>query len=372
MQAMHSGTFVRCLRLEPEIQVRRTSMGTQAAARRGLLWSLRSNPSSVFSPLQFGSCHLQPLCIRCRLFCSSSSQTTRKSTQHDFSELTSLSIKPVTELSQDSLCDLGFTDTQAEQISDAISKIRGGNAAKHAPSTLTALFFLGLNPSSVLKLLEKCPELFTVKESLLQQRIGNLRKLGLVEGSLQRVVAYYPQILTVPLKTIKYVVMFLRERCLFTVQQVTDILRESPAVVVENTSQLEYKFQYVYFRMGVKQAQMVKSRLFRFPLDEVRCRHCFLERRGLYETPDKKGQTMIVNPRLESILNVSEDTFLTDVAMASAEEFDVFKRLLVREWHEEEVERTGSIEADSDDDDAEEVEDEEAGRRSAYKNRRKK
>lgn len=62
-------------------------------------------------------------------------------------------------------------------------------------------------------------------------------------GSLQRVVAYYPQILTVPVKTIKNAVLFLREKCLFTVRQVTDILRDSPAIVVENINQLEYKFQ---------------------------------------------------------------------------------------------------------------------------------
>lgn len=77
---------------------------------------------------------------------------------------------------------MGFTETQAEHVYDAVSRVRGGSAAKHALSTLTALFVLGLNPSSVLKVLEKCPELYTVKESQLQQRIGNLRKLGLVEG----------------------------------------------------------------------------------------------------------------------------------------------------------------------------------------------
>lgn len=47
----------------------------------------------------------------------------------------------------------------------------------------------------------------------------------------------------VPLKTVKNVVLFLRERCGFTTQQVTDILRESPGIVAENTAQLEYKFQ---------------------------------------------------------------------------------------------------------------------------------
>lgn len=63
------------------------------------------------------------------------------------------------------------------------------------------------------------------------------------KGSLQRVVAHYPEILTLPVKTVKRAVLFLREKCLFTSQQVTDILRDSPATVVENLGQLEYKFQ---------------------------------------------------------------------------------------------------------------------------------
>lgn len=129
--------------------------------------------------------------------------------------------------------------------------------------------------------------------------------------------------------------------------------------------------QYVYFRMGVKQAEMVKSRLFRFTLDEVRHRHCFLERRGLYQTPDKKGQTTIINPKLDSVLSVDQDTFLAHVAMASSEEYDVFKRLMAREWQEEEL-RRGSIEADGDDDAEEDEEDEETGGKSGYRKRRKK
>lgn len=240
------------------------------------------------------------------------------------------------ELSVRSLLDMGFSDSQVEHIYETISKNRSGSTAKHALSTLSALIVLGLNPSSVLKLVEKCPELYNIKDSQLQQSIGNLRKLGLVEGSLQRVVTHHPQILTMKMKKINHLVLFLKEKCLFTTQQVTDILRNSPAVIQEDLEQLHYKFQYVYFRMGVKQAEMVKSRLFRFTLDEVRNRHCFLERRGMYETPDKKGQTTVVNPKLSSILCVDQDSFVTQVAKATAEEFDIFQRLMAREWLEEE------------------------------------
>ncbi|XP_073347364.1 transcription termination factor 4, mitochondrial [Pagrus major] len=338
-------------------------MGTRVGARQLLRWTIR-NASSVVSPPQFWRCHLQPLCTGCRLLCSSTSL------HH---EISPLSGKPNTELSLRTFLDMGFTDTQAEQLCETVSKLRGGSAAKHALSTLTALFVLGLNPSSVLKLLDKCPELYSVKEPQLQQRIDNLRKLGLGEGSIQRVVAYYPQILTVPVKTIKNAVGFLREKCLFTVQQVTDIIRDSPAVLAENLGQLEYKFQYVYFRMGVKQGEMVKSRLFRFTLDEVRHRHSFLERRGLYQTPDKKGQTVIINPKLDSILSVDQDIFLTEAANASAEEYDIFKRLMARELQEQE-QQGGRIEADSDDEEEaeEDDEEEETGGRSAYRKRRKK
>ncbi|XP_022610913.1 transcription termination factor 4, mitochondrial-like [Seriola dumerili] len=345
-------------------------MGIAVAARQVLRWTVRTAASSPLSPLHLGRCHLQPECVGCGLFCSSNSRSTRQSPQHNY-KLNHVSEKPATELSLQSLVDMGFTDTQAEQIYEAVCKVRGGSTAKHALSTLAALFVLGLSPSSVLKLLQKCPQLYTVKESQLQQRIENLRKLGLVEGSLQRVVAYYPQILTVPMKTVKTVVVFLREKCLFTVQQVTDILRDSPAIVLEDLGQLEYKFQYVYFRMGVKQAEMVKSRLFRFTLEDVRCRHCFLERRGLYQTPDKKGQTTIANPILDSILSANQDTFLTAVAKASPEEYEVFQRLIAREWQGQEY---GIIEADSDDYEGEEEdeEDEETGGKAGYRKRRKK
>jgi len=127
--------------------------------------------------------------------------------------------------------------------------------------------------------------------------------------------------------------------------------------------------------MGVKQAWMVKSRYFRFPLDEVRGRHGFLERRGLYQTPDKKGQTLIINPKLDDIFNVDEDGFLTHVANASAEEYQVFCKMLAREWQEEQRQH-GSVEADGDDDeieeDEEDEEDEETSGRGGYMKRRKK
>ncbi|XP_019733251.1 transcription termination factor 4, mitochondrial [Hippocampus comes] len=338
-----------------------------------VLCHVTNTTTSIFSPLQSSRC-LQRSWTQWRLLCSPSRNLLPNVANNDPA---SLQRHTGPELSLPCLLDMGFTQTQAEQIFEFACKTSGGSATKHCLSTLTVLFMLGLNPSSVMKVLTKCPILYTIKESLLQERISNLRKLGLVEGSLQRVVVHYPAILTLPVKKIKHVTLFLREKCLFTVQQVTQILRDSPAIMHEDLAQLEYKFQYVYFRMGIKQAEMVKHRLFRSTLEELRTRHTFLERRGLYQTPDKKGQTVIANPKLDSVLNVDLDTFLlAHAANASAEEYDVFRRLVAREWKQEERHH-GDCQAemedsDDDDDDEEEEEEDEMEGKESYRKRKKK
>ncbi|XP_049604199.1 transcription termination factor 4, mitochondrial [Syngnathus scovelli] len=348
-------------------------MSALCAANR-IQWLLRNTTSSVLSPLQSSRCFQR------RLLCSTSSNLLPSDANNEPAGASPQG-HTIAEFSLPCLLDMGFTQTQAKELYESLRKAKSGSAAKNRLSTLTVLFMLGLNPSNVWNILTKCPDLYIIKESVLQQRINYLRKLGLVEGSLQRVVSHYPAILTLPTKMVKYKTMFLREKCHFTVQQVTDILRDSPAVMHEDLVQLEYMFQYVYFRMGIQQAKMVKHKLFRYTLEELRTRHSFLERRGLYHTPDKKGQTVIVNPKLDSILNVDLDTFLEHVAKASAEEYDVFRKLVVREWKEEEHSHEYSqaesedddshSDGDCDGDDDDDEEDKKEGKASYMKKRRK-
>ncbi|XP_066508796.1 transcription termination factor 4, mitochondrial-like [Hoplias malabaricus] len=252
------------------------------------------------------------------------------------------------------LTEMGFSETEAQVVYDSVGK----NRCQNYPPIVTDLIALGLKPSSVIKILEKNPELYVVKAAQLQQRIINLRKLGLLEGSLQKVIKNYPQILSIPVKRIRGVSRLLKEKCQFTVQQVTDIIRDSPHIVVEDHQCLEYMFQYAYFRMGCRQAEMVKAKLFRLSMEELQCRHGFLERRGLYQTPDKKGQTLILNPEIKHFLPVSEETYLSRIAMATQDEFEVFRKLMARELKDER-EQVHSSDDDDDDDNNAEKEDEE-------------
>ncbi|XP_018608841.2 transcription termination factor 4, mitochondrial [Scleropages formosus] len=235
-----------------------------------------------------------------------------------------------------SLLHLGFTEGQARQLLYEQCKGHHGHKVTMHLCGVSTLISLGMRPSNILKILQKCPDLCRVKGVQMQQRVDNLRKLGLVEGSLQRVISYYPKLLTLTPKKVNVVCRFLQEKCLFTTQQVTEILRNFPATMVEDFEQLEYKFQYAYFRMGLRQAEMLQSGLFRVSLVDLHYRHSFLERRGQYQTPDKKGQTRIVNPRPKDVIGGSEYAFLSQVAKATQEEFRVFQKLILREQEEEE------------------------------------
>ena len=86
----------------------------------------------------------------------------------------------------------------------------------------------------------------------------------------------------------------------------------------------------------------------------------------MYQTPDKKGQTLIINPKLNDILGVNEETYLADVAKATQEEYSVFRKLMEKEWQEEEGQERDMM---SGGDEEEEEEEEEI---DEYQKRRKR
>lgn len=105
--------------------------------------------------------------------------------------------------------------------------------------------------------------------------------------------------------------------------------------------------------MGLKHLDIVKNDFLQYSITKIKQRHMYLERLGRYQTPDKKGQTQIPNPLLKDILRVSEAEFLARTACSSAEEFEVFKKLLDREEEESESHASEEEEKDEEEEDEE-------------------
>ncbi|XP_040087957.1 transcription termination factor 4, mitochondrial [Oryx dammah] len=248
-----------------------------------------------------------------------------------------------------SLLDMGFSDVHVNEL----LSIQPGTHPQQMLDIISELIVLGLNPEPVCVALKKSPQLLKLPVMQMKKRSSYLRKLGLGEGKLKRVLYCCPDIFTMRQRDIEVVVGVLKEKCLFTVKQVTEILHRCPYVLREDPGELEYKFQYAYFRMGIRHADIVKTDLLQHSMAKTKQRHMFLERLGRYQTPDKKGQTQVPNPLLKDILRVSEAEFLARTAVSSAEEFEVFKKLLARE--EEESEGGAADEESLDEEEEEEL-----------------
>ncbi|XP_051847668.1 transcription termination factor 4, mitochondrial isoform X2 [Antechinus flavipes] len=248
------------------------------------------------------------------------------------------------ETAQRQLADMGFSDSRVGEL----LRMQPGLRPQQVVAAVAELLLLGLEPEPVCEALRRNPQILRLPGQRLKERAGHLRRLGLGEGHLEHMTRCCPELFTMSQQRIDTLVSVLKDKCLFSGQQVAEIVGSCPRVLQEEPMALEYKFQYAYFRMGIKQRDLVKTKYFQYSMTKIKQRHIFLERLGLYQTPDKKGQTQICNPSVNSILRVSEAEFLAKTAHSSSEEFEIFKKLLAREELEEEEGLHASDEEDSD------------------------
>uniref|UniRef100_A0A481CB93 Transcription termination factor 4, mitochondrial isoform X2 n=1 Tax=Sus scrofa TaxID=9823 RepID=A0A481CB93_PIG len=138
-----------------------------------------------------------------------------------------------------SLRDLGFSDVHAHEL----LRLQPGTRPQQLLDIISELMLLGLNPEPVCVALKRSPQLLDLPVMQMKKRSSYLRKLGLGEGRLKRVLQCCPEIFTMRQRDLESIVGVLRERCLFTVKQVTEVLHRCPHVLREDPAELEYKFQ---------------------------------------------------------------------------------------------------------------------------------
>ncbi|XP_066272209.1 transcription termination factor 4, mitochondrial-like [Branchiostoma lanceolatum] len=206
-------------------------------------------------------------------------------------------------------------------------------------------------------LLSTCPEILKEQPTDLKRKVQNLQKFVASVENVAKLILKCPRVLTLPLSKVRSVVGVLKENCMFKTAQVQTILTTTPVVLLETPENAELLFQYAFFAMGSTREDMVKAFLFRHKWEHIRSRHMFLERRGMYEPPDKTGKTKNPNPHLRDILATTTKDFLTQVAFASYEEYATFVSLLEQE-EETDVDTSDMSSSDDDSEDTEDKTDE--------------
>ncbi|XP_072653134.1 transcription termination factor 4, mitochondrial isoform X4 [Canis lupus baileyi] len=137
------------------------------------------------------------------------------------------------------LLAMGFSDAHVRGL---LSVWRGARP-RRVLDVVSELILLGVSPEHVCLALRSSPRLLDLPAAHAQRRSGYLRRLGLGEGKLKTLLLCCPEVFTMHQRDIENIVGVLKDKCLFTGQQVTRILHRCPYVLREDPGDLEYKFQ---------------------------------------------------------------------------------------------------------------------------------
>lgn len=124
----------------------------------------------------------------------------------------------------------------------------------------------------------------------------------------------------------------------------------SPNLIKENEAAIEDRYQYLTSIMRIEVPEIVKSEVFSKSLEEIKTRHMFLDRLGLFKPrsiradPDEPTK----NHRLYQIVDSSDKSFATKIARVSLFEWEVFQDLYRKEL-EDAYEEQNEDDTDSDD-----------------------
>lgn len=116
-----------------------------------------------------------------------------------------------------------------------------------------------------------------------------------------------------------------------------ELISYSPNILFDNWNHLETKFDYILLDMELGPTQFVNTSVMSSTLFDIKCRHNFLVKLGMYKKRDPKSNRsqMNSNPSLKKIIETNDKQFAIKVAGVTAEEFYVFKMLFKKEFCEE-------------------------------------
>uniref|UniRef100_A0A2S2PJX6 mTERF domain-containing protein 2 n=1 Tax=Schizaphis graminum TaxID=13262 RepID=A0A2S2PJX6_SCHGA len=130
-----------------------------------------------------------------------------------------------------------------------------------------------------------------------------------------------------------------------------ELISYSPNILFDNWKYIESKLDYILLNMELGPTQFVTTSVMSSTLFDIKCRHTFLIKLGMYKPRDPKAnQNQITgNPSLKKIIETSDKQFAVKVAGVTAEEFFVFKKLFKKQLDEENEDDSDEPEYYSDD-----------------------
>jgi mTERF domain-containing protein, mitochondrial len=201
-------------------------------------------------------------------------------------------------------------------------------------STHDFLSHEGFNSHKFPEMILTFPKLLTIPRENLQSSIVGWRGFQFGQKETIKLLEKYPELLEI--QPNKHITMRIDMISNFVGggSQIFQLIVNSPGVISQPVPLIKEKIDYLKMVMKVPTIEVYKSAAFSLDIHDLKTRHIFLKRLGLY-IARKKPEDISKNPQLYHITDTSDRRFATKVCHVTLEEFETFQEIYKRELFSE-------------------------------------
>ncbi|CAD7078913.1 unnamed protein product [Hermetia illucens] len=206
----------------------------------------------------------------------------------------------------------------------------------------------GFKTKSFTQIVAEHPKVLTRPTAKISDSLEFWRGCQFGENRVENLILRYPELLEISNNRKILSQIHALKSLVHTSKNVWTLLMNSPNLIHENIKTIEAKFNYMHDIMRLEIPEIVKSQAFSYTLDDIKTRHVFLERLGIFKprSPKAPPGEISKNPRLHQIMDSTESQFATKVGLVTLAEFEAFKELFKRELNRERNKRSDESDED--------------------------
>lgn len=242
----------------------------------------------------------------------------------------------------ENLCNLA---KQLNIKNTALARVVNNNQDKlklYDESRWTVLFdYLGqydFKTSDLLEMVDSNPDILSVNRNSLHKCMSAWTNFRFDDKKLRQLLIAQPSCLLLNDKELLSRLPKLLAYVGNKQNRLLELISYSPNVLFDNWEHIETKLDYIMLHMELGPTQFVTTTVMSSTLFDIKCRHDFLVKLGMYKKRDPKSnvnQLSDNNPTLKKIIETSNKQFAVKVAGVTAEEFFVFKKLFKEQMHDD-------------------------------------
>lgn len=192
--------------------------------------------------------------------------------------------------------------------------------------------------SELLEMVDSNPDILSVNRQKLHNCMNAWTNFRFDDKQLRKLLILQPSCLLLDekqiLSRIPKLLAFVKNKP----NRLLELISYSPNVLFDDWKSLESKLDYLLLNMELGPSQFVTTSVMSSTLFDIKCRHDFLVKLGMYKNRDPKSDSNQIasmnNPTLKRIIETDDKQFAVKVAGVTVEEFFVFKQLFKKQLDE--------------------------------------